>query len=316
MRIVSSIFPKESIQEEIKSEFPEMQFEFYKGMEAAEKAFFECEVFLTYGEDLTNNHIGQNKHLKWIMQMSAGIEKLPLKAIEEKGIMLTNVRGIHKIPMAEYTLGTMLQWVKQTRVLLENEQGENWNRQIRMEELFEKTVLILGVGAIGGEIARLAKAFRMKTIGVNRSGRGVENIDELFRTEQMMEALPKADFIVSILPSTPETKHLLMEDHFVVMKNTAVFINIGRGNLVDEHVLLQALEKSEIAHAFLDVFEKEPLVKDHPFWKMKNVTVTPHLSSVTQNYLPRSFEIFKHNLYTYLNHTGDYINVIDLKKGY
>jgi phosphoglycerate dehydrogenase-like enzyme len=316
MRIVSSIFPKESIQEKIKSEFPEMQFEFYKGMEAAEKAFFECEVFLTYGEDLTEHHIEKNKHLKWIMLMSAGLEKLPLKAIEEKGIMITNARGIHKIPMAEYTLGTMLQWVKQTRVLLENEEGENWNRKIRMEELFEKTVLILGVGAIGGEIARLAKAFRMKTIGVNRSGRGVENIDELYRTEQMMDALPKADFIVSILPSTPETKHLLTEDHFVAMKNTAVFINIGRGDLVDELVLLQALEKNEIAHAFLDVFEKEPLVKDHPFWKMKNVTVTPHLSSVTQNYLPRSFEIFKHNLKTYLNQTGDYINVIDWKKGY
>ena len=316
MRIVSSVFPKEIIQEEIKSEFPEIQFEFYKGMKDAEKAFYECEVFLTYGDDLTDNHIQKNNHLKWIMQMSAGLEKLPLKAIEEKGIMITNARGIHKIPMAEYTLGTMLQWVKQTRALLENEQEENWDRKIRMEELFEKTVLILGVGAIGGEIARLAKAFRMKTIGVNRSGKGVENIDELYLTEQMMDALPKADFIVSILPSTPKTKHLLTKDHFVAMKNTAVFINIGRGDLVDESLLLHALEKNEIAHAFLDVFEKEPLVKDHPFWKMKNVTVTPHLSSVTQNYLPRAFEIFKHNLNTYLNKTGDYMNVIDLKKGY
>jgi phosphoglycerate dehydrogenase-like enzyme len=156
----------------------------------------------------------------------------------------------------------------------------------------------------------------MKTIGVNRSGNGVGNIDELYLTEQMMDALPKADFIVSILPSTPETKHLLTKDHFVAMKNTAVFINIGRGDLVDESLLLHALEKNEIAHAFLDVFEKEPLVKDHPFWKMKNVTVTPHLSSVTQNYLPRALEIFKHNLNTYLNKTGDYMNIIDLKKGY
>ena len=169
MRIVSSIFPKEIIQEEIKSEFPEVEFEFYKGMEAAEKAFYECEVFLTYGDDLTESQIVQHKHLKWIMVMSAGLENLPLKAIEEKGIMITNARGIHKIPMAEYTLGTMLQWVKQTRVLLENEREEHWNRKIRIEELAEKTVFILGVGAIGGEIARLAKAFRMKTMGVNRT---------------------------------------------------------------------------------------------------------------------------------------------------
>ena len=108
MRIVSSVFPKEIIQEEIKSEFPEVQFEFYKGMKDAEKAFYECEVFLTYGDDLTESHIVQHKHLKWIMVMSAGLENLPLKAIEEKGIMITNARGIHKIPMAEYTLGTML----------------------------------------------------------------------------------------------------------------------------------------------------------------------------------------------------------------
>ena len=131
-----------------------------------------------------------------------------------------------------------------------------------------------------------------------------------------MDALPKADFIVSILPSTPKTRNVLTEDHFVAMKNSAVFINIGRGDLVNEDVLLQALNHNEIAHAFLDVFEKEPLVKDHPFWKMNNVTVTPHLSSVTKNYLPRSFEIFKYNLKTYLNHTGEYMNVIDLKKGY
>src|SRR3954469_9999003 len=316
MRIVSSVFPKEIIQEEIKSEFPEIQFEFYKGMKDAEKAFYECEVFLTYGDDLTVNHIQKSNHLKWIMQMSAGLEQLPLKAIEERGIMITNARGIHKIPMAEYTLGTMLQWVKQTRALLENEQEENWDRKIRMEELCESTVCILGVGAIGGEIARLAKAFRMKTIGVNRSGRKVENIDELYPIEQMLEALPNADFIVSILPSTPETKHLLKKEHFEAMKNTAVFINIGRGDLVDEQVLLQVLQKSDIAHAFLDVFEKEPLEKEHPFWKMKNVTVSPHISSVTKKYLPRSFKIFQHNLNTYLNHGDDFINVIDLKKGY
>lgn len=316
MKIVSSIFPNEKIQENIKKEFPEITFEFYKGMKEAEEAFYGCDIFLTYGDDLTEQHIQKNNQLKWIMLMSAGLEKMPLKAIEEKGIIVTNARGIHKIPMAEFTIGLMLQWVKQTKALLENEQRQLWDRKLQMEELCEKTVLILGVGAIGGEIARLAKAFRMRTIGVNRSGKATEYVDELFCMDQLMTALPKADFIVSILPSTTETKQLLTKDHFTTMKNTAVFINIGRGDLVDEHVLQQALENNEIRHAFLDVFEKEPLEKSHPFWNMKNVTVTPHLSSVGKKYLPRSFAIFKHNLNTYLNKNNDYINLIDLQKGY
>ncbi|MCQ6277235.1 D-2-hydroxyacid dehydrogenase [Bacillus sp. V3B] len=316
MKIVSSIFPNEKIQEDIKKEFPEITFEFYKGMKAAEEAFYDCDAFLTYGDDLTDQHIQKNHQLKWIMLMSAGLEKMPLKAIEEKGIIVTNARGIHTIPMAEFTIGSMLQWVKQTKALLENEQGQVWDRKLQMGELCEKTVLILGVGAIGGEIARLAKAFRMRTIGVNRSGKAVEHIDELFLIDQLMTALPKADFIVSVLPSTAETKQLLTKEHFTTMKDTAVFINIGRGDLVDGQVLQQALESNTIAHAFLDVFEKEPLEKNHPFWHMKNVTVTPHLSSVGKKYLPRSFTIFKHNLSAYLNKSDDYINLIDLHRGY
>jgi phosphoglycerate dehydrogenase-like enzyme len=316
MKVVSSIFPNERIQEDIKQEFPEITFEFYKGMKAAEEAFYECDIFLTYGDDLTEQHVKKSNQLKWIMLMSAGLEKMPLKAIEEKGVMVTNARGIHKIPMAEFTIGSMLQWVKQTKALLENEKEQLWDRKLQMEELCEKTVLILGVGAIGSEIARLAKAFRMRTIGVNKSGKAAEYVDELFCIDQLITALPKADFVISALPSTIGTRKLLTKDHFITMKNTAVFINIGRGDLVDEQVLRQALENNEIAHAFLDVFEKEPLEKSHPFWNMKNVTVTPHLSSVGKKYLPRSFDIFKHNLNTYLNKSDEYINLIDLQKGY
>ncbi|MCM3707943.1 MULTISPECIES: D-2-hydroxyacid dehydrogenase [Cytobacillus] len=316
MKIVSSIFPTEELSQDIIQNFPEGDFLFFDGIEAAGESFYHAEVFITYGEDLTEEYINKATKLRWIMVMSAGIDEMPLKACKEKGILITNARGIHKIPMAEFALGTMLGHVKQRAMLAENEKAEVWNRNLPMEELHGKTLLIIGVGAIGGEIARLAKCFGMKVAGVNRSGRENMWIDRIFPLSRLTGILPEADFIISVLPSTPETKYLLKDKHFAAMKNSAVFMNIGRGDLVEEKVLLSALEKHQISHAYLDVFEKEPLPVGHPFWGMENVTVTPHLSSRTKNYLLRSFEIFKHNLHTYIKNNKDYMNVVDVERGY
>ncbi|CAM4044844.1 D-2-hydroxyacid dehydrogenase [Mesobacillus thioparans] len=314
MKIYSSILPAETLQEEVKKEFPQVSFEFHKGIK--EELFLEAEVFLTYGEDLTDELIGKADKLKWIMVMSAGLDKMPFEACKEQGILVTNVRGIHKIPMAEFTIGMMLQHVKQMKSLWSNEQSKSWERKLPMGELYGKALLILGIGAIGGEVARLAKAFNMNTIGVNRSGREAEWADETYTMENFRDALPKADFIVSVLPSTNETRHFLDLSDFELMKDTAVFINIGRGDLVQGEILLAALKENKIAHAYLDVFYNEPLNENHPFWTMDNVTVTPHISSLTKNYLPRSFEIFKKNLHTYLNKANDFINIIDMDRGY
>ncbi|WP_226677739.1 D-2-hydroxyacid dehydrogenase [Mesobacillus jeotgali] len=314
MKIYSSILPAEVLREDVKKEFPQVSFEFHKGIK--EELFLDAEIFITYGEDLTEELIYKTDKLRWIMVMSAGLDRMPFEACKKRGIFVTNVRGIHKIPMAEFTIGMMLQHVKQMRSLWTNEQAESWERKLPMGELYGKTLLILGIGAIGGEVARLAKAFNMKTIGVNRSGREAEWADVIFTMDNYREALPEADFIVSVMPSTNETKHFLDASDFELMKDSAVFINIGRGDLVKDEVLLAALQEKKIAHAYLDVFYEEPLKASHPFWMMENVTVTPHISSLTKNYLPRSFEIFKHNLHTYIKNDSDYLNVIDMDRGY
>lgn len=316
MKVLSTIFPPPSIQDEMRTKFPRVEFHFFKEMEKAATFLDEAEIVITYGDDLTEELINQAKKLRWIMVMSAGIEKVPLSICQQKGILVTNARGIHKVPMAEYTLGMMLQYVKNVKVLRENQEAEQWNRKVKMAELRGKTILILGVGAIGGEIARLAKAFRMNTIGINRSGEQVDFVDKLYPLTDIAHAIPQADFFVSVLPSTTDTVHLLQAEHFCLMKDTAVFINIGRGNVVEECVLLHALKEKEIAHAILDVFEVEPLEKGHPFWKMENMTITPHLSSITTSYLPLSFEIFEHNLHMYIKNENSFINQIDFHKGY
>lgn len=316
MKIVSSVLPNDIIQSEIIREFPEADFSFFKGMKEAKKEFAEAEVFITYGNDLTAEQIEQASKLKWIMVMSAGVEEMPLQACKQKGIFITNARGIHKIPMAEFTMGLLLQYEKRMHDLWENEQKGKWYRRLPFGELYGKVLLIVGTGAIGSEIARLGKAFRMRTIGVNRSGNEVENIDVVYREKDIPSALAEADYVISVLPSTKATKNFFMEEHFKQMKQSAVFVNIGRGDVVDEHVLIQAIEKNQIAHAYLDVFENEPLPENHRLWNLDGVTVTPHVSSLGENYLPRAFHVFKQNLRAYINEKDSLKNLIDYEKGY
>lgn len=316
MLIVTSAKIRRSIQKKMTETYPDLTFSFHESMEEAEEALPRADVLITYGEDLTEKHIERAKQLKWIMVMSAGFEKMPFQAIKEKDILVTNVRGIHKIPMAEYTIGMMIQTEKNVKMWHDNERNHIWSRDMKMGEITGKTVAILGAGAIGGEIARLARAFRMKTLGLNRSGVPADHFDEMYIRSQVNECVAQADYVVAVLPYTEQTKHFIGREQFQAMKEDAVFINIGRGKTVNEADLIEALREGELAHAVLDVFAQEPLPDDHPFWDMKQVTVTPHLSAFTPQYQHRGFEIFEENLRVFLNGGSSYMNEIDFERGY
>ncbi|WP_314733334.1 D-2-hydroxyacid dehydrogenase [Anaerobacillus sp. CMMVII] len=275
-----------------------------------------ADVLITYGEDLNDEIINKSTNLKWIMVISAGLDRMPFPSIKEKGILVTNAKGIHKIPMAEYTMAMILQVARQAKLLIKNEEKHLWDRTVSMTELHGKTLGVLGAGAIGTQIAKYAQVFQMKTIGLNRSGKRVEMFDEMVTMKTINDLLEKSDFIVSVLPSTPETDGLLNKAIFDQMKENVIFINIGRGKNVNEQDLIAALNSGKIAHAVLDVFEYEPLPKDHPFWDMENVTVTPHLSGISAQYQPRAMEIFEKNLELFLKGSNEYINQVDLEKGY
>jgi phosphoglycerate dehydrogenase-like enzyme len=315
MKILTSFRVGKEMQQQLKEKFTDEEFYFFN-IRAAEDVLEEVEVILTYGEDLTPLHIEKAKNLKWVMVMSAGLDKMPFQSIRDRNILVTNARGIHKIPMAEYTIGMMLQFSKQLKAFYDQEKDENWSRGLSTSELYGKTVLIIGVGAIGGQIAKLCQAFGMHVLGVNRSGKAGEFVDELTTINEFTKFLPQADFVVSVLPSTEETKGFLKREHFEQMKNSSVFINIGRGNVIKESELIQIMKDQLISHAILDVFEIEPLPKDHQFWKMDNITITPHISSINGNYLPRAIEIFEKNLHIYKNGQKNFINKIDISRGY
>jgi len=191
-----------------------------------------------------------------------------------------------------------------------------WDKKAKLSELNGSTALIIGPGAIGAEIGRILQAFDVKTIGCNRSGRSIPEMDETYKIDMLLEQLPKADIVISMLPSTEETKYLLKEEHFAAMKPTAIFMNFGRGNVVEERVLVKVLKENQIEHAVLDVYEIEPLPATSELWDLSNVTLSPHFSSHSSRYVERSLEMFKPSLTMWLEGKTSLPNEIDLRRGY
>lgn len=295
---------------------PDLEVRVCKSIEEASAHLADAEILLTYGEDLTAERIAACTNLRWIHVISAGLELMPFPALAERNILVTNARGIHKGPMAEYTLGLILMFSRRFVELYQNQQKRLWDRTIRIDELAGQTLGIIGAGAIGTEIAKRAKAFGMRTLGVATSQRAVEGMDEMFDRSGLDDVLQQSDYVVVIVPLTEETHNLIGAREIGLMKESAVLINIARGQVVDEAALLQALQERTIRGAGLDVFVEEPLPESHPFWGLDNVVLTPHLSSRSPKYMERAQEIFQHNLRAYGAGAGEMINVIDVQKGY
>ena len=300
MKLVSSLDFGDGHLEKLKQKFNRIDFYIYNNIEEAKEQLFDAEIFVTYGFDINEELIEKMEKLKWIQCMSTGIDALPLNKLREKGILLTSVRGIHGIPIAEYVMAVILNHRIEAFRFYEQQKNKIWKRKADLEELFGKTICIIGTGTIGKEIARKAKAFDMKTIGVNTQGRSVEYFDELYSKADLNEALSKGDFVVQTAPLTKESYKMIGIEQFKKMKPTAFFINIGRGQTVDEKALIEALEKKLIKAAAIDVFEKEPLAYDSPLWTMDNVFVTPHISGLSDMYMNRAVPILEQNLRVYL----------------
>lgn len=313
MEIVFTFSLKEDQQQQLQQQFPDVSFHFnYETDTHLEIA----DVLVTYGGNLTAENIAAAKNLKWIMVASAGIEKMPKKEIAERGITVSNVKGLHKTAMSESILAHILALKRTLPEIYESQKRGTWEKVKGATELRGSTALILGPGAIGGEVGRLLQAFGVKTIGCNRTGKDAPHMDELISFSSLEARLPEADYVIAVLPSTDETKGLLKDEHFKAMKDDAVFMNFGRGDLVDETVLIEVLKRGDIGHAVLDVFVKEPLPDGHPFWTMANVTVSPHVSSASGKYVDRVFEIFTPNLEKWQAGDKGLTNLVDMERGY
>ncbi|GEM01059.1 Phosphoglycerate dehydrogenase [Halolactibacillus halophilus] len=315
MQVISTTRLTENLEQQLINHYPEVTFHFNSSIETV-KDLNEADILLTYGEDITESILEQATQLKWIMVMSAGVDEMPLARIEAQNIQVTNARGIHKHPMSEYAMAMLLGHYREMFTFYEQQKQHKWHQQVKTKEINRRKMTIIGAGAIGEELARLAQAFYIETTAVTRSGGKRNNFDSSMTLNQVEKALNDSDFVVSILPSTEQTRPFYQSHHFKSMKSSAIFLNMGRGDVVETDVLIKALDEGEIDHAILDVAPLEPLPEEHPFWDHEKITLTPHISGKSSQYLQRAIEIFEDNLSQYLIDGILTVNQIDLKRGY
>jgi len=242
--------------------------------------------------------------------------------IRRSSVVITNSRHVHAVTMAEHTLGLMLALARRlpsaARYQLEKHwaQQEIWDETPHPVEINGRTLVIIGYGAIGQELAKRARACDMRVVGVKRDpARGGEHADRVVGTGELASVLPEADFVVLAAPLTPETEHAFGPAHFGAMKKTAYFVNVGRGALVDEKALVAALEERSIAGAAIDVAETEPLAADSPLWSAPNLFITPHLAGVSERLWHRHAALLLDNLERYFA-GRELLNVVDKERGY
>jgi phosphoglycerate dehydrogenase-like enzyme len=269
--------------------------------------------------------------LKWFHQWYAGADWLGRHPeVRELPFTLTNSRGIHGIQMREHLFGLLIAWYRKFPKAFDAQGRHEWLKFSHGDFglLSGKTMLILGYGTIGRQIARVAEAFGMRVVGVKRSaaaepgdtaghGREGANFDQakIIDYSRLNEFLPEADIVVDILPLTQETEGAVGEKEFALMKKSALFANIGRGKTVDEAALLTALRDGTIAGAVLDVTAAEPLPPESPLWDAPNIIITSHYSGFHPRYDEMAFEKFLENLERYVRGEA-LMNVVDKKRGY
>ncbi|MGF1714934.1 D-2-hydroxyacid dehydrogenase [Photobacterium chitinilyticum] len=249
--------------------------------------------------------------LRWLQSTYAGIDALIRPDIRQD-YTLTNIRGHFGQLIAEYVMGYTLDHTRQLSLYRQQQSQAQW-RRFPYSPLDKRTMVILGTGSIGTHLARVAKAFGLEVIGINRSGQtGETSFDRIYPLTQLADGLATADILVSTLPATTETDDLFNARTLSHCRNTLLF-NVGRGNAVCEQGLLTAIEQGCVTHAYLDVFKQEPLNESHPFWQNPNITITPHIAA--ESFPEQVFEIFKANYQRYIQQQPMMYQV-DFNRGY
>ncbi|MCU0494611.1 MAG: D-2-hydroxyacid dehydrogenase [Chloroflexaceae bacterium] len=252
--------------------------------------------------------------VRWLHTPSAGVDHVLTPLVLERDLTVTNNAGVHAIPMAEFVLGYLLSHAKSLPAL-HIAQAENRWANHKANELYEKTLLIIGLGGIGEAVATRAAAFGMRVWGSRRTPRPTAGVERVVGANAWRELLPDADYVVLIAPLTEETRGMVDEAAFRSMKRSAYFVNVARGAIVDEAALLRALHEGWIAGAAIDTFEEEPLPPDSPFWQAPNLFITPHTTSSSPRMRERTIALFLENLRRYRNHEP-LLNVVDKEAGY
>ncbi|MBD2446032.1 D-2-hydroxyacid dehydrogenase [Nostoc sp. FACHB-152] len=278
----------------------------------------DAEVYFSwfYLKPTTLNKVLESApQLRWHHAPNAGVNHIVTPKYLERNLILTNGAGVHAIPIAEFVIAYILSYAKELPKLHKQQQEHNWQRGLSIQELLDKTILIIGAGGIGQEIASRAKAFGMKIYGSRRHPQPLPNFDKVVGADEWKALLGEADYVVIATPLTWDTKGMIDAEVLRLMRSNAYLINIARGAIVDEFALVQAIQNGEIAGAALDTVFTEPLPPESLLWSLPNVFVTPHCSGNSPRTKERSLALFLDNFSRYRN--GQPLrNVVDQTAGY
>jgi phosphoglycerate dehydrogenase-like enzyme len=285
----------------------------------SEEAFLEMLVEAEVLYDFPRGHVEDlvrvAPKLRWVQGSMAGAGEVTQKAgLGDTDVVVTTASGIYSGPLAEFALMAMLQHAKNLDRLRQDKIEKVW-RQGATGTLERKTLCVVGTGSIGRAIATRARPFGVRVVGVKRTVREEDEAwgytDELYPTAELSAALGEADYVAVTLPGTPETRHLLDAEAISTIKQGAYFVNVGRGTVVDEGALVEALKSGHLSGAALDVFEVEPLPAESPLWELENVVISAHTTDVVPDLINGAqTDLFCENLRRYLA-GEELINVLD-----
>jgi phosphoglycerate dehydrogenase-like enzyme len=306
--------------EKLRAEFPDTEVLYSAQKRDDAQALNGADVLI--GWSLSPEQLRAAKSLRWIYSITAAVDQFLYPELISSDIVLTNAGSVHGPVVAEHAIAMLLALARRLHTAVRYQERRKWamdaiwNEQPRPREVRGATLVVVGLGSIGAEVAEMAAALKMKVTGVRgHPERGAAGAHEVVGFDTLDNAIAQADFVVLAAPLTPRTRHLIDGRRLQLFKPTAFLINISRGALVEEAALVKALRERKLAGAALDVFEQEPLSRWSPLWKIPQALITPHTAFLTQNVWQRHYEVFAANLKRYL--AGQPLEgMVDLKRGY
>lgn len=264
------------------------------------------------GSPFPRSSLVESPSVKWVSNAGSGVNHL--MPWDPEKVTVTNSAGVAADMMAEYALGIMLHFALDVPGMMRDKNKRVWRERF-VSPLHNKCLVILGLGKTGRALAKKAKALDMNVLGVRANPRETEHVDMVLPSNELHQALVRADYLVVCLPLLESTAGLLGEEEFNRLRPGAVLVDVSRGGIVQEPALLNALSEGRLAGAGLDVFANEPLPPDSPLWTLDNVFISPHCSSVYQGWENVSVQLFSDNLVRWRN-AQTLENIVDPSRGY
>ena len=271
-----------------------------------------ADILVTYNPFKTLD-IGKMKNLKYIQTTSIGIDQIPIEKTISKDIIIANNKGGYSVPIGEWIVMSILEVYKNSKKFYEQQLNKKWKMNFSISELTGKNIGFIGTGTLATEAAKRLQGFDVEIWGVNTTGYHKEYFDKCFVSNEMDEVFKNCDVVVATIPATKDTLGIINKDKFKIMKDDSVFINVGRGNIVNQKDLIKYIKKFRCV--VLDVFENEPLDKDSELWTFDNIIITPQNSWVSDKNKERTFDMIYNNLKNYIENKP-LKNIVDIYKGY